>query len=59
MLARAAVEPHGCARLPGNAPKVISCIHSLPEGSLSALLGRHSAMNPAGMKGIRRLRSLG
>src|SRR5262249_16842503 len=27
---------------------LISCSHSLPEGSLSVLVGRHGAMNPAG-----------
>jgi hypothetical protein len=27
---------------------LISCSHSLPEGSLLVLLGRHGAMNPAG-----------
>jgi hypothetical protein len=27
---------------------LISCSHSLPEGSLSVLLGRHGAMNPVG-----------
>jgi hypothetical protein len=27
---------------------LISCSQSLPEGSLSVLVGRHGAMNPAG-----------
>jgi hypothetical protein len=27
---------------------LISCSHWLPEGSLSVLVGRHGAMNPAG-----------
>src|SRR5262249_40656258 len=27
---------------------LISCSHSLPEGSLSVFVGRHGAMNPAG-----------
>jgi hypothetical protein len=26
----------------------VSCGHSLPEGNLSVLVGRHSEMNPAG-----------
>src|SRR5438477_13142218 len=30
---------------------LISCSHSLPEGSLSVLVGRHGAMNPAGRVG--------
>ena len=28
---------------------LVSCSHSLPEASLSALVGRHGAMNPAGV----------
>jgi len=27
---------------------LISCSHWLPDGSLSGLVGRHGAMNPAG-----------
>ena len=27
---------------------LISCSHWLPDGSLSVLVGRHGAMNPAG-----------
>jgi len=36
---------------PGDNPKavvLISCTHWLPDGSLSVLVGRHGAMNPAG-----------
>jgi hypothetical protein len=51
IIAGPAVEPHLCAVLAGNDPNpscLISCSHSLPEGNLSVLLGRHGAMNPAG-----------
>jgi hypothetical protein len=51
IIARAAVEAHLRAVLAANDPKavvLISCSHSLPEGSLSVLLGRHGAINPAG-----------
>jgi len=38
---------HLCAVLAGN-ECLISCSHSLPEGSLSVLVGRDGAMSPAG-----------
>src|SRR5215831_11027932 len=46
VIAGTAVEPHLLAVIAGNDAKAVS--HWLPEGSLSVLLGRHGAMNPAG-----------
>jgi len=37
-----------CGAMMRNPSCLISCSHSLPEGSLSVLVGRHGAMNPAG-----------
>src|SRR5262249_455743 len=34
---------------------LISCSHWLPEGSLSVLVGRHGAMNPAGRVRVRNI----
>jgi hypothetical protein len=51
VVARTAIEPYQCALLAGNDGKpscLISCSQSLPEGSLSVLVGRQGAMNPAG-----------
>jgi hypothetical protein len=51
VIARTAIEPHLRALLACNdseAVVLISCSHWLPDGSLSVLVGRHGAMNPAG-----------
>ena len=47
----AAVEPHARSFLAGNNRNpscLISCSQSRLEGSLSVLIGRHGAINPAG-----------
>src|SRR5262245_24962162 len=38
---------------------LISCSHWLPEGSLSVLVGRHGAMNPAGYAATYGLNKVG
>jgi hypothetical protein len=52
VIARTAIEPHTRApvlRATMRKPScLISCSHWLPEGSLSVLVGRQGAMNPAG-----------
>jgi hypothetical protein len=51
VVARAAVEPHLRASLAGNDAEaiVLDLVQPwLSEGSLSVLVGRHGAMNPAG-----------
>jgi hypothetical protein len=51
VFARTAIQPFRPLLLRAMMRKpscLISCSHSLPEGSLSVLVGRHGAMNPAG-----------
>ena len=49
VVARTAVEPHMRASLAGNdAEAIVLDLVQPPEGSLSVLVGRHGAMNPAG-----------
>jgi hypothetical protein len=58
IIARTTVEPDLRASLPGDdaeASCLISCSHWLQEGSLSVLVGRHGAMNPAGRARIRNI----
>src|SRR5262245_45456498 len=58
VVARTAVEPHLCAGLAGNDAEAVMLHFGsqwLPYGSLSVLVGRHAAMNPAGRVRIRNI----